>query len=56
MEQVEITVRVAPDALVKVYNQTRDEVVYVDNANANGETAPLRLPAGDTYFIDVTVF
>lgn len=57
MEPTVVTVRVAPDALVKVYDETRDEVIYVDNADDDGQTAPITLPnGGGRYFIDVTLF
>lgn len=56
MESTIITVRVAPDALVKIYDETRDEVIYIDNANQDGETVPITLPHNGRYFIDVTIF
>ena len=57
MEPNIVTVRVKPDALVKVYDESRDEIIYIDNANSDGETAPITLPAcGGRYFIDVTIF
>lgn len=56
MEPVTVTVRVAPDALVKIYDETRDEVLAIDNANADGETTPVTLPSGGHYYIDVTIF
>ncbi|MBO5229397.1 MAG: hypothetical protein J6B20_01180 [Clostridia bacterium] len=52
-----ITIRTTPDALVKIYDDTRDEVIYVDNVDEENQTAPVTLPAsGGHYFIDVTVF
>ncbi len=56
MEPTVVTVRVAPDALVKVYDETHDEVIYVDNADDDGQTAPITLPHGGRYFVDVTIF
>ena len=57
MEPTVVTVRADPDALVKIYNETRDEVIYIDNTNLDGESAPVTLPtAGGHYFVDVTVF
>ena len=56
MEPTVMTVRVAPDALVKIYDETRDEVIYIDNADDNGATAPVTLPKGGHYFIDVTIY
>ena len=57
MEPTVITVRANPDALVKIYDETRDEVLYIDNADNDGTTPPLTLPKnGGHYFIDVTVF
>ncbi len=52
-----ITVRATPDALVKIYDETRDEVLYIDNTDENGTTVPITLPPhGGNYFIDVTIF
>ncbi len=57
METTTITVRATPDALVKIYDETRNEVVYLDNTNADGESAPVTLPAtGGQFYIDVTIF
>ena len=57
METTTVTVRTTPDALVKIYNEPRDEVLFIDNANADGETTPITLPAnGGHFFIDVTLF
>ena len=57
METPTVIVRAPSDALVKVYDETHDEVVYIDNTNADGETAPITLPdATSHYFIDVTIF
>ena len=57
MELTTITVRAQPDALVKIYDETRDEVLYVDNTNTDGETTPVTLPStGGKYFVDVTIF
>ena len=56
MEQTVVTVRVAPDALVKIYDETRDEVIYIDNADTDGQTATVPLPHGGRYFIDVTIY
>ena len=57
MEPTAITVRAQPDALVKVYDETRDEVLYIDNTNQDGETTPIILPSnGGHYYFDVTIF
>ena len=57
MEPTVITVRANPDALVKIYDETRDEVLSIDNADIDGTTPPVTLPSnGGRYFIDVTVF
>jgi len=57
MKPTIITVRVAPDTLVKVYDETRDEVIYIDNTNEDGETAPVTLQQnGGHYYIDLTMF
>ena len=57
MEPTIVTVRAKPDALVKIYDETRDEVIYIDNTNDDGTTPPLTLPTnGGHYFIDVTIF
>lgn len=57
MEPTVITVRAAPDALVKIYDETRDEVLYIDNTDADGATTPVTLPhANGHYFVDVTIF
>ena len=57
MEPTVVTVRVAPDALVKIYDETRDEVLYIDNADEDGQTAPVTLPKdGGRYFVDVTIY
>ncbi|MCM1404147.1 MAG: hypothetical protein NC133_01390 [Prevotella sp.] len=56
MEPTVVTVRVAPDALVKIYDETRDEVIYLDNADDDGQTAPIPLSHGGRYLIDVTVY
>lgn len=57
MEPTKITVRAQPDALVKIYDETRDEVLYIDNTNSEGETHPVTLSnAGGNYFVDVTIF
>ena len=57
MKPTTITVRVAPDTLVKIYDETRDEVIYIDNTNEEGETAPILLKNGDGhYYIDLTMF
>lgn len=57
METTTVTVRANPDALVKIYDETRDEVLFVDNADNNGITAPVTLPTcGGHYFVDVTIF
>jgi len=57
MKPTTITVRVAPDTLVKVYDETRDEVIYIDNTNEDSETAPVTLHKdGGHYFIDLTMF
>lgn len=56
MEATVVTVRVAPDALVKIYDETRDEVIYIDNADTDGQTAAVPLPHGGRYFIDVTIY
>ena len=57
MEPTVITVRVDLDALVKVYDETNDEIVYIDNTNQDGETAPIKLDSqGGHYFIDITIF
>lgn len=51
-----ITVRTSPDALVKIYDETRDEVIYIDNTDDDNQTAPVTLPQGGNYYIDVTIF
>ena len=58
MEPTTITVRAQPDALVKIYDDTRDKILYIDNADsADGTTAPIELPTcGGHYFVDVTLF
>ena len=57
MESTTVTVRTQPDALVKIYDETRDEIIYIDNTNTNGTTAPINLPGnGGHYFVDVTTF
>ena len=57
MEPTVITVRATPDALVKIYDETRDEVLYIDNTDADGATTPVTLPhANGRYFVDVTIF
>ena len=57
METPTVIVRASSDALVKVYDETHDEVVYIDNTNDDGETAPITLPdPASHYFIDVTIF
>lgn len=57
MEPTIITVRAKADALIKVYDETHDEVLYIDNTNNNGETTPINLPMnGGHFFIDVTTF
>ena len=56
MEPTVLIVRANPDALVKIYDETRDEVIYIDNADDNGTTAPITLPNGGHYFIDVTIY
>ena len=56
MEPTVITVRVKPDALVKIYDEIRDEVIYIDNAGPDGTTTPITLPRPGQYFIDVTVY
>lgn len=57
MKPITITVRVAPDTLVKIYDETRDEVIYIDNTNDNGETTPVTLKHSDGhYYIDLTMF
>lgn len=57
MESTVITVRAEPDTLVKIYDETNDEIVYIDNTDNNGETTPIALPHnGGNYFIDVTIY
>lgn len=57
MERTTVTVRAQPDALVKIYDETRDEVLYIDNVDPDGTTAPIPLPiGGGHYFVDVTIF
>lgn len=56
MEKTVLTVRATPDTLVKIYDETRDEVIYLDNADDDGTTTPVTLPAGGHYFIDVTIY
>lgn len=56
MDTTSVTVRAASDALVKIYDETRDEVLYIDNTNEDGETTSVTLPTASHYFIDVTVF
>ena len=56
METTSVTVRAASDALVKIYDETHDEVLYIDNTNEDGETIPVTLPTPGHYFIDVTIF
>ena len=57
MKPTTITVRVTPNTLVKIYDETRDEVIYIDNPNEDGETAPVTLAKdGGHYFIDLTIF
>lgn len=56
MESTTVTVRTQPDALVKIYDETRDEIIYIDNTDTDGTTTPINLPAGGHYFIDVTTF
>lgn len=55
-EKTVITIRTSPDALVKVYDETRDEVIYVDNTDDDNQTAPITLPASGNYYVDVTIF
>lgn len=56
METTSVTVRAKSDALVKIYDETRDEVLYIDNTNEDGETSSVTLPSNGHYFIDVTIF
>ena len=57
MEATVVTIRVDPDALVKVYDETNDEIIYIDNTDQNGTSAPIKLDTqGGHYFIDVTIF
>ncbi|MBO4726399.1 MAG: hypothetical protein J5598_02235 [Clostridia bacterium] len=57
MESTTVTVRTQPDALVKIYDETRDEILYIDNTDTDGTTAPINLPSdGGHYFVDVTTF
>ena len=56
METTTVTVRAAPDALVKIYDENRDEVLYIDNTDEDGTTPPIALPLSGNYFVDVTVF
>ena len=57
MKTTTITVRVAPDTLVKIYDETRDEVIYIDNTNQAGETTPIPLHKdGGNFYIDLTMF
>jgi hypothetical protein len=57
MKPLTLTVRVAPDTLVKIYDETRDEVIYIDNTNDDGETTPVTLKNNDgNYYIDLTMF
>ena len=57
MEPIVVTVRAKPDALVKIYDETNNEVLAIDNTDDNGETKPVMLPInGGHYFIDVTIF
>ena len=57
MEPTIVTVRATPDALVKIYDETHNEVLYIDNTNNDGETTPITLPTtGGQYFVDVTIF
>lgn len=51
-----IIVRTSPDALVKIYDETRDEVIYIDNTDDDNQTAPVILSAGSKYYIDITIF
>ena len=58
MESTTVTVRTQPDALVKIYDETHNEVLYIDNTDSiDGTTAPIELPTcGGHYFVDVTIF
>ncbi|MCQ2382148.1 MAG: hypothetical protein MJ054_02475 [Clostridia bacterium] len=57
MESTTVIVRAKADALVKVYDETSNEVIYIDNTNDQGETSPISLShRGGHYFIDVTIF
>ena len=57
MEPTTVTVRTPPDALVKIYDETRDEILYIDNTDTDGTTTPINLPTnGGHYFVDVTTF
>ena len=53
-----ITVRATPDALVKVYQEApTEEVIFIDNTDEHGETAPIALPTdGGKYYVDVTLY
>lgn len=56
MATTSIKVRATPDALIKIYREDPEEVVYLDNTDENGETAPITLPDGGKYYIDVTMY
>jgi hypothetical protein len=56
MEHTTITVRTNPDALVKIYDETHDEILYLNNTDDNGETTPINLPNSGHYYLDITVF
>lgn len=56
MDTTTITVRAQPDALVKIYDETHDEVLYIDNTDDQGTTMPITLPSTGNYFVDVTIF
>lgn len=52
-----IKVRSLPDALVKVYKEQPEAVIYLDNTDDNGETAKIPLAVdGSEYFIDITPY
>lgn len=56
MDKTYLTVRAAPDALVKIFDAKDDSVLYVDNTDDDGETARVPLPAGGEFYIDVTIY
>lgn len=57
MESTVITVRAEPDTLVKIYDETSNEVIYIDNTDDNGETPPIKLPRhGGKYYVDITIY